>query len=131
MGIGGVTVRSRFKGSKVQRKIRRIGEAQRHPSYQCNRHRVMRNSRMAVSIVLVIALCIASSHRAGLAASAPLEKLTIGWSAIAGLQAPFLVTKDAGVFENNGLDLIMTCHDGGSRATQAVVAGELPSSPLA
>src|SRR5258706_14869689 len=126
MGIGGVTVRSRFKGSKVQRKIRRIGEAQRHPSYQCNRHRVMRNSRMAVSIVLVIALCIASSHRAGLAASAPLEKLTIGWSAIAGSQAPFWITKDAGLFEKNGLDVIMIYLDGGSQATQAMMSGELP-----
>jgi len=55
------------------------------------------------------------------AASAPLEKLTIGWSAIAGSQAPFWITKEAGLFEKNGLDVIMIYLDGGSRATQAMM----------
>jgi NitT/TauT family transport system substrate-binding protein len=86
----------------------------------------MRNLRLALSIVLVITLCIASSHRAGLAAAAPLEKLTIGWSAVAGSQAPFWITKEAGLFEKNGLDVIMIYLDGGSRATQAMMSGDLP-----
>jgi len=60
------------------------------------------------------------------AAAAPLEKLTIGWSAIAGSQAPFWITKEAGLFEKNGLDVIMIYLDGGSRATQAMMSGDLP-----
>ena len=46
-------------------------------------------------------------------ASAPLEKLTIGWSAIAGSQAPFWITKEAGLFEKNGLDVTMEAQDVG------------------
>jgi NitT/TauT family transport system substrate-binding protein len=61
-----------------------------------------------------------------IAASAPLEKLTIGWSAVAGSQAPFWITKEAGLFEKNGLDVIMIYLDGGSRATQAMMSGDLP-----
>ena len=60
------------------------------------------------------------------AAGAPLEKLTIGWSAVAGSQAPFWITKEAGLFEKNGLDVIMIYLDGGSRATQAMMSGDLP-----
>src|SRR4026207_653303 len=60
------------------------------------------------------------------AAGAPLENLTIGWSAIAGSQAPFWITKEAGLFEKNGLDVIMIDLDGGSRATQAMMSGDPP-----
>jgi NitT/TauT family transport system substrate-binding protein len=60
------------------------------------------------------------------AAAAPLEKLIIGWSAIAGSQAPLWITKEAGLFEKNGLDVIMIYLDGGSRATQAMMSGDLP-----
>jgi len=56
----------------------------------------------------------------------PLEKLTIGWSAIAGSQAPFWITKEAGLFEKNGLDVTMIYVDGGSKATQAMMSGDVP-----
>jgi len=61
-----------------------------------------------------------------LSAAAPLEKLTIGWSAIAGSQAPFWITKEAGLFEKNGLDVTMIYIDGGSKATQALLSGDVP-----
>jgi len=61
-----------------------------------------------------------------LRAAAPLEKLTIGWSAIAGSQAPFWITKEAGLFEKNGLDVTMIYIDGGSKATQALLSGDVP-----
>ena len=86
----------------------------------------MRISRLTVAIVIVVGLFIAVSQRAGLAASAPLEKLTIGWSAIAGSQAPFWITKEAGLFEKNGLDVTMIYVDGGSKATQALMSGDVP-----
>ena len=60
------------------------------------------------------------------AVAAPLEKVAIGWSAIAGSQAPFWITKEAGLFEKNGLDASMIYLDGGSRATQAMMSGDLP-----
>jgi NitT/TauT family transport system substrate-binding protein len=86
----------------------------------------MRNSRSLVSIFLPIATLILPWPRVARAASAPLEKLTIGWSAIAGSQAPFWITKESGLFEKNGLDVIMIYLDGGSRATQAMMSGDLP-----
>ena len=58
--------------------------------------------------------------------AAVLEKLTIGWSAIAGSQAPFWITKEAGLFEKNGLDVTMIYVDGGSKATQALMSGDVP-----
>ena len=86
----------------------------------------MRNSKIVVSIALAIISFSTVALRSGLTASAPLEKLTIGWSAIAGSQAPFWITKEAGLFEKNGLDVIMIYLDGGSRATQAMMSGDLP-----
>ncbi len=86
----------------------------------------MRNLKTVVSIVVATIVFIAVSPQKGLAASAPLEKLTLGWSAIAGSQAPFWITKEAGLFEKNGLDVIMIYLDGGSRATQAMMSGDLP-----
>jgi NitT/TauT family transport system substrate-binding protein len=61
-----------------------------------------------------------------LLAATNLEKLTIGWSAIAGSQAPFWITKEAGLFDKNGLDVTMIYLDGGSRATQAMMSGDVP-----
>ena len=60
------------------------------------------------------------------AAGSPPEKITIGWSAIAGSQAPFWITKEAGLFEKNGLDVTMIYADGGSKATQALMSGDVP-----
>jgi ABC-type nitrate/sulfonate/bicarbonate transport system substrate-binding protein len=54
------------------------------------------------------------------------EKLMIGWSAIAGSQAPFWITKEAGLFDKNGLDVTMIYVDGGSQATQALMSGDVP-----
>lgn len=78
--------------------------------------------RVLAALLLVL---LVKSHTA-YAASAPLEKLTIGWSAVAGSQAPFWITKEAGLFEKNGLDVIMIYLDGGSRATQAMMSGDVP-----
>jgi NitT/TauT family transport system substrate-binding protein len=86
----------------------------------------MRHSRNIISILSVFAILTSVSPRVALTAGAPLEKLTIGWSAIAGSQAPFWITKEAGLFEKNGLDVIMISLDGGSRATQAMMSGDLP-----
>ena len=72
--------------------------------------------------VLILSLFGAAPSARG----AALERLTIGWSAIAGSQAPFWITKEAGLFEKNGLDVTMIYIDGGSKATQALMSGDVP-----
>jgi ABC-type nitrate/sulfonate/bicarbonate transport system substrate-binding protein len=47
------------------------------------------------------------------------ERLIVGWSAIAGSQAPLWITKERALFEKNGLDVTMIYIDGGSEAAQA------------
>lgn len=76
-------------------------------------------------IAMMVASFLLQRHTAH-GAAAPLEKLTIGWSAIAGSQAPFWITKEAGLFEKNGLEVTMIYLDGGSRATQAMMSGDVP-----
>ncbi|MBI3015171.1 MAG: ABC transporter substrate-binding protein [Candidatus Tectomicrobia bacterium] len=54
------------------------------------------------------------------------DKLTVAWTAVAGSQAPLWVTKDAGLFEKNGIDAFLIYIDGGSKAAQAMLAGDVP-----
>lgn len=79
--------------------------------------------RLIVTNLCLITLAVLPAHIVNAAA---LEKLTIGWSAIAGSQAPFWITKEAGLFEKNGLDVTMIYVDGGSKATQALMSGDVP-----
>src|SRR5262249_3172256 len=80
------------------------------------------------------ALCTiaALGTRAGIAFSAapPAEKIIVGWSAIAGSQAPVWITKEAGLFEKNGLDVTLIYIDGGSKATQALLSGDVPIAQI-
>jgi NitT/TauT family transport system substrate-binding protein len=83
----------------------------------------MSNKRIgatAASVLAVVAFWLPGPAWAGN------EKIMIGWSAIAGSQAPFWITKEAGLFEKNGLDSTMIYIDGGSRATQALMSGDVP-----
>jgi NitT/TauT family transport system substrate-binding protein len=79
--------------------------------------------RLTVTNLCLITLALLPAH---IVSAAALEKLTIGWSAIAGSQAPFWITKEAGLFEKNGLDVTMIYVDGGSKATQALMSGDVP-----
>jgi NitT/TauT family transport system substrate-binding protein len=58
------------------------------------------------------------------------EKLVVGWSAIAGSQAVPWITKEAGLFEKNGLDVTLIYLDGGSKATQALMSGDIPIAQI-
>ncbi len=73
------------------------------------------------AVSLAVSLIASSAH----GAAAP-EKLIFGWSAIAGAQAIPWITKEAGLFEKNGLDTTLLFLDGGSRAVQVLLAGETP-----
>ncbi len=58
------------------------------------------------------------------------EKVVFGYSAIAGAQAVPWVAKDAGLFEKHGLDLTLIYLDGGSKATQAMMSGDVPIAQI-
>lgn len=76
------------------------------------------------AVVTAQMICLLTQSAYG--ASAPLEKLVFGWSAITGTQAIPWITKEAGLFEKNGLDITFIYLDGGSRAVQVVLAGDTP-----
>ena len=59
-------------------------------------------------------------------AQAPLEKLRLTYSAIAGSQASFWIPHEAGVFRKHGLDVELLYVGGGGRAAQVVQSGEVP-----
>lgn len=75
--------------------------------------------------VFALALAVGLMAQVTYAASAP-EKLVFGWSAVTGTQAIPWITKEAGLFEKNGLDPTFIYLDGGSRAVQVVLAGDTP-----
>jgi len=58
------------------------------------------------------------------------EKVVFGYSAIAGAQAVPWVAKEAGLFEKYGLDLTLIYLDGGSKATQAMMSGDVPIAQI-
>src|SRR5262245_65846671 len=59
-------------------------------------------------------------------AQAPLEKLRLVYSAIAGSQASFWIPYEAGIFRKHGLDVELLYVSGGGRAAQVVQSGEVP-----
>ncbi|MBI2360966.1 MAG: ABC transporter substrate-binding protein [Deltaproteobacteria bacterium] len=77
----------------------------------------------ALTISLVFTLLSGSS---GFAA----EKIVVGWSAIAGAQAVPWITKEAGLFEKHGLEATLIYLDGGSKATQALMSGDIPIAQI-
>ena len=58
------------------------------------------------------------------------EKLIFGWSAVAGAQAVPWITKEAALFEKNGLEVTLIYLDGGSKATQALMSGDIPLAQI-
>jgi NitT/TauT family transport system substrate-binding protein len=84
--------------------------------------RMMRLSALALA-------ALATSAGSALSA-APAEKMIVGWSAIAGSQAPVWITKEAGLFEKQGLDVTLIYIDGGSKATQALLSGDVPIAQI-
>jgi len=71
----------------------------------------------------IVSLCFALAARSDARAA---DKLVFGWSAIAGSQAVPWIIKDAGLFEKHGLDATLIYLDGGSRAIQVLLSGEVP-----
>ncbi|MGE5306871.1 MAG: ABC transporter substrate-binding protein [Alphaproteobacteria bacterium] len=60
-----------------------------------------------------------------------LEKMVVGYSAQAGAFAPIWITKDAGLFRKNGLDVNLIFIPGGPTAAAAMLAGEVQAVAMA
>src|SRR5262245_9763483 len=74
---------------------------------------------LSIGFGLLLMLSLPGSSRAT-------DKLVFGWSAIAGSQAVPWIMKEAGLFEKHGLDTTLIYLDGGSRAIQVLLSGEVP-----
>jgi NitT/TauT family transport system substrate-binding protein len=60
-----------------------------------------------------------------------LEKMNVGYSAQAGAFAPIWITKEAGLFKKNGLDVNLIFIPGGPTAAAAMLAGEVQAVAMA
>ena len=61
-------------------------------------------------------------------AQAHSQKITVGWSAVSALNAPFWVMKDAGFFKQEGLDTNLVYIPSSSTMAQAQVSGDVQIS---
>ena len=59
------------------------------------------------------------------------DKMIVGYSAQAGAYAPIWITKEAGLFRKNGLDVNLVFIPGGPTAAAAMVAGEVQAMAMA
>jgi NitT/TauT family transport system substrate-binding protein len=74
----------------------------------------------------------AAAGAPAVAATAPPApiRVTVNWTAPAGVFAPFWAAQDAGIFREQGLDVNLVNIPGTAQAGQAMVAGEVPISSL-
>jgi ABC-type nitrate/sulfonate/bicarbonate transport system substrate-binding protein len=56
------------------------------------------------------------------------QKLTVGWSAVSALNAPFWVVKEAGFLEREGLDANLVYIPSSSTMAQAQISGDVQIS---
>ena len=87
---------------------------------------------MPLKINFLIAVALTLLIGAGLVhAQAKLERMNVGYSAQAGAFAPIWITKDAGIFQKNGLDVNLIFIPGGPTAAAAMLAGEVQAAAMA
>ncbi|MBI4525775.1 MAG: ABC transporter substrate-binding protein [Deltaproteobacteria bacterium] len=89
-----------------------------------------RDKRRCFSNVFIASLWVLSLLSLPRATWSAGEKFIFGWSAIAGAQAIPWVAKEAGLFEKHGLEATLIYLDGGSKATQALMSGDIPIAQI-
>ncbi|HEX6176688.1 MAG TPA: ABC transporter substrate-binding protein [Candidatus Binatia bacterium] len=83
-------------------------------------------------IILIGLLTLCMFSQAGDAFSQDnLERMHIGYSAQAGAFAPIWITKEAGLFKKNGLDVNLLFIPGGPTAAASMLAGEVQAVAMA
>jgi len=85
-------------------------------------------SRLVIltGLILIVLLQPGYSH-----SQEKLERMNIGYSAQAGAFAPIWITKEAGLFRKNGLDVNLIFIPGGPTAAAAMLAGEVQAVAMA
>jgi NitT/TauT family transport system substrate-binding protein len=85
-----------------------------------------------VKIVIAIVFALVFLFGAAPAkAQEKLERMNIGYSAQAGAFAPIWITKEAGLFKKNGLDVNLIFIPGGPTAAASMLAGEVQAVAMA
>ena len=82
-------------------------------------------SLVSLGLLLVVVMAWPVSAQPGL------EKMVVGYSAQAGAFAPIWITKEAGLFRKNGLDVNLLFIPGGPTAAAAMMAGEVQAVAMA
>ncbi|MPZ77759.1 MAG: hypothetical protein GEU77_14665 [Deltaproteobacteria bacterium] len=82
------------------------------------------------SYAALIALAVALFPQIG-SAQETLEKMNVGYSAQAGAFAPIWITKEAGLFKKNGLEVNLLFIPGGPTAAAALVTGQVQAVAMA
>ena len=72
-----------------------------------------------VLVLLTLSTAVMSAEPEG-------ERLHMGYSIYSGMTAPVWATKEAGLFEKNGLNVQLVYLRGGTEAAQALVTGDIP-----
>src|SRR3989337_1960723 len=75
-------------------------------------------------------LIVVSGVRLVRAAAAPVEKVNASYGAISGSMMPISVTKEAKLFEKQGLELNLVYISGGPRAIMSLIGGSVQFEKL-
>jgi NitT/TauT family transport system substrate-binding protein len=84
--------------------------------------------KFALATIVVVSLFVASGP---VRSAEKLERMHVGYSAQAGAFAPIWITKEAGLFKKNGLDVNLIFIPGGPTAAAAMLAGEVQAVAMA
>jgi len=79
-------------------------------------------------IIVLVNLLV---HPGGARSQEKLERMHVGYSAQAGAFAPIWITKEAGLFQKNGLDVNLIFIPGGPTAAASMLAGEVQAVAMA
>src|SRR5262245_62962864 len=83
-------------------------------------------SRLCLKTSWLCILVLMTLSTSVLAAESEGERLHVGYSIFAGVTAPLWATKEAGLFEKNGLNVQLVYLRGGTEAAQALITGDIP-----
>jgi len=97
----------------------------RYPSFPRTRESRRECSLIGLLSLLTIQIFASSAF------SQSLEKRIVGYSAQAGAYAPIWITKEAGLFRKNGLDVNLVFIPGGPTAAAAMIANEVHAMAMA
>lgn len=94
-------------------------------------HRHRKISLMWVLLYFLTLPLIPFSWEANAQGESPLKKIRIAYSGISGSQAPAWLAYEKGFFRKYGLDVQLVFVEGGSRAVQTLISGDVSAAQVA